>query len=260
MKRWMLSIVLVAAASAPAWAQGVPGVPGGGRCPGGENHGPEDPNKGMVWLKLRYYSPDGKAPAAWKKRLDAVKMVKAFQFDEETRMLHCKVAEASGFAASLESALQAQQIQALVVNRVRMHVGMASAKGVDPVQAKAALAAIGGVSSVEVVADGFVVEADLMKLTPEAVANAGRAGGFEPVLSKTHEFVRYKVVDGKADAFRSASLNVKGVLIASLDPDHDGFAGMWVHKGHLKKMDAVEKLAGFKVERAAAPGAPTGTR
>jgi hypothetical protein len=147
---------------------------------------------------------------------------------------------------SLETAAQNAGFEALVLNHAHVVATLKPLKSADVKGAAAEIKLVDGVQGVTSGPSGLELHADLEKLTMENLRTAVAKYNCEIIVNQTFEYVRYAVTQGEAWEYVNAADLVKGVMIAR--EDEAGVVGMWINKAQVK-LDKLEKMEGFKVER-----------
>lgn len=146
----------------------------------------------------------------------------------------------------LETTAQNCGVPALILNHVHVQVVLKPLKGADLKSAREELGIVEGVVGMTMTAAGVELHADLSKLTLENLRGAAAKFKCDVVVDQTFEFVRYRVVEGDFEEYRSTLESLKGVM--TLSEEGDNILGFWINKA-LVKPEHVEKVKEIKVER-----------
>src|SRR5262245_49718191 len=209
--------------------------------------GYETPQKPTSEIILKYYWKNVEVkPTGLKAALEKLKTVKTVELPADTKTAIVTYTGKCDKLGALETAAQNAGFEALVLNHAHVVATLKPLKGADPKAAVAEVAQTEGVTGTTNGPAGLELHADLEKLTLENLQAAAAKFKCEIIVNQTFEYVKYKVVEGNSYEFQAAADLVKGVM--TVRDEGEDVVGMWINKSMIK-IEQLEKLAGFKLER-----------
>ena len=234
---WMASVAVSVALAAPASAQ----------CMVGSAAGVPDAEPFTLVMRYAWKVADSK-PTALKTALDKLPTVVRTAFDEKApNTILVKFKGRCDQVSQLETAAGSAGVPAYVVNHAHVAITLKGAKGANVKAAIEALGKINGALYSKLQgATGVELHADLNLLNIDEIRMAVEPHKCEATVTQSFEYVRYKVVEGKASEFEAAAGRMKGVMVVR--PEGQDVVGMWLNKAAVKA-EQVEKIEGFKLEK-----------
>ena len=239
----MKSASILAAAVCIAFA-----VPASAQCmAGGIALGDPGADPAKIVMKYSWKVAEVK-PTALKAALEKLPTVaKAYFDDKSPNQIIVMYKGRCDQIGALESTAGSSGVSAYVVNHAHVSIVLKTQSGAN---VKGAIEALGKVQGALFAkpsgTSGLELHADLNLLSMEEIKGAVAPFKCEAVVNQTFEFVRYKVLEGNAEAFHAAVNALKGVMVVHTEMSKT--FGLWINKAAVKP-DQIEKVAGFKVER-----------
>jgi hypothetical protein len=222
-------------------------VPASAQCPAGMALGTPGAEPVQIIMKYTWKLAEVK-PTALKAALDKLPTVERTGFDEKNpNQILIKFKGRCDQISSLESAAAASGVPAYVINHAHVSIVLKVQAGSDPKGAIEALGKVTGALYSKVSGtSGLELHADLNTLSMDEIKSVVAPFKCDAIVNQSFEYVRFKVIEGKPEAFRAAAGATKGVMVVRGEPD--SVAGMWINKAAVKP-DQIEKIEGFTVKR-----------
>lgn len=209
---------------------------------------------------LRYYNSLGTSVDGLKEALSKVKDFSSVEVDAQFSAIKVFFNGKCDRLAEVEEAVKNAGATAIIVNHVEIQVALIPQKGAEADYLRQRLQAAPGVLSVDVKPTSVILHGDLTFLTTEGLREAAASANYEIFLNQSHEFLTYKVVEGRAGDYAGKVRNVRGVMHVVEKPG--GIVGMWINRACFKKpvkkgerpaltllLGPIEKIEGFVVEK-----------
>lgn len=201
---------------------------------------------------MRYYfgSTEMKvAPAGLKTALEKLKTVEKVEINENEHTITVAYTKECDKVAELEAVAINSGIPALILNHCHVLIGLSPIKGqtADFNKARAELAAVEGVSGIDIAGGFLELHCDLQKLSKESVDEAAKRAGYTTTVNQSYELVTYKVTEGDYNDYLKEISAKRGVMLVTELGDNTVSA--WVKKGMINIKKDLEAVNGIKVEK-----------